>query len=1435
VAVLTWPGLIKYEFAFNTSATGGSVPPYWNDLSNRVQSRWSVKRGRQYELDTNTTGQWTVPLANPDGALDPSNTSSPYYPNVVPYRPCRIRVQPGVNRLTPDQATCGQATPYPTGPVPTQMGVANDFGYPVTLASSGTAYTGSRVYQVTLPSTAGANTTILLLPTVSVTPGAWYSATAEVVITSGSSVACNVELIYYASGGAQVSTTNGAAQTVTSGSTSWTTLTCSAQAPTASTWAQYAALKVEITGSVTAATTFQVGALQFEQSAIATPFQIPQAVSRNLFPQVIATGSQSMNPVSDAVANWWYQTQSGGSLAQSTFVTAPAPGQTSALAWTTPSGTTSTSGALWVGYNANNLTGPVGDCVQVVVGTAYTVSAYVSRASSADTTVAITLTINWFNSAGVSLSTVTGSATTVPVATSWARATVSGTAPAGAAWGRVSEAITTPASTTATNTIYHTAYQVEQNGSVTSWVDSGPTYQIFNGSVERWPQSWALSGTYGQANAVGVDAFALLAQGTLPPPFVAEVLAMNPTYYYQLADPAGASSAADTAGNRIPLPVETSPYGAGSLTFGSSASSASPTGGVQGTPGTVALFANPLSGSNVQEPETFLSLYKTTVSPGPPASGPWTRMLSFCATAVPGGSNVMSLWSAYPASWTSSNASSFWFQITQTGLVQINVANATNNGARYTSTTSYCDGNWHQLAVTQSTGSGAALVLYVDGVAVSTTGGYYTPTGIAADVLGAAILLGVNSYQQGYQGSLGHVIEFPFALTQAQMTDLYQSWRTASAGDSSGQRTQRVLNWIGYQGATAIETGSTTNMGPATDIGGSTAIDASTALLPGGVAFTGGSALQGVNTVAQTENGNVYVSNTGAFTFKARSDRYNQTVPMFVFGEQQSNGEWPYETVGFDFDPSHLYTEIQATQYSTSQVADVSSATAQTQYGQRVLQLTMNQALYSETQDAANYLLGRYDTARMRIASLTLHPSAMPGLWAVCLALEVGTRIRVMRRPPYPANAIQVDCFVESVAWSVDPEKGATVQLQCSPADLAMYWTLGALHTTLNAQVNSGATSATINALPDAAVNSLNSSLPQGYQLTFDPGTAIAETMTIAPPLPATNVGYTTATLNFTSAFAHTHAAGAVVCEPLPTGYTNPATWDQGSVLGASYTTFAAAATSGSSTITVGTLGDSKANALASNWNVGDLLQLSPGTPNVEGYNLFTPNQATAGAGVLPLATGTLGTVVGVSGSLGTPAVTSSGSAFQGSTVWQVSVAANAALNPLIYVMKAAVTPNLPFTGSFYVRSATTGANPQVNTYLKWYTASVGVISQTNGTAVTLTGSPTAAWTRVTLTGTAPANAAWVQAAVILSVAPTSAWTFQADGMQLEQNSSASTFATCPQIQSVAASVPGYSTVVITLANPLANNHNLGDYACDPLPAGTSSPTAVAPTTRIAY
>jgi hypothetical protein len=1420
----TYPDAVTYEAAWGSAPRQWSPPPLWTDITNRVLGPWSTVHGEQYQMTRTEAGTWRPVLDNRDGGLDPSNSAGPYYPLLAPYNPARIRLRFGPNQLTSDQATAGEQSGF-LNAIPTRLNVVNDFGYPLSITTSGSAFQGTQVYQAVLPTGATQFGTVLLVKNVPVIPRQPYSFQAQCRITAGNSVSTQAVILWYDANGNSLSssTVSGAAQTLTSGSGTWAQLSASTGAAPAGAYS--AQLKLQIaSGTLTGSTTWQVDGLQWEQSAYPTLWTAPGTLGANLLPQQVATGTAIIDPTKDSPGK--YFACAAGTIAQAVNLTAAPNGATTAVAWTSPSGTTSSSpfycGA--VAPSASAVDGPVMDCTQVTAGSVYSASCYLMRTSSADATVQVQVGIRWFNSSGTVISASNGAATTVPVG-SWVRASVANvTAPAGAVWGRARFFISTPASTTAQNTIYSTGWQLEQAAAVSAWADPGPTLFAWSGFFEQFPQSWRLSETWGQSEAVGTDVLAGLAQRTLKQPYIEELNALGARFIYELGDPAGSGSVADTTGTCPAGSVTGAPAGLGSLTLGVGINANSASGLFQGTTGPVATFANTPSGA-ASTAMTYIALNAGATVPnyGVPSTGPFTsftRLIAFRVSTTPAA--AMYLWSATgpAASPTTSQQISFFMDVS--GHIQLELVGVGGNSTQAYTAQNYADGNWHLATIGVDASTGIATTS-LDGVWNTVGGANLMPYGMTRDSIGGYVQ-DVNLYQGGANADIALAAQVPLSLTPTQITNLYNSWRSASAGESTGSRAARLFTWIGWGGPTAFDTGQTTSMGPANDLAGQSALDA-------------------FNAIITTENGDGYASNAGVPTFKSRAARYNST-PLFIFGEgppRGNPGEWPAEDMRLPTDPLNTYNIIPTQQYSTGLTATAQDASSQNANWERTATTrVINSTSYPEVQAAGQYELGQLRTPRQRLASMTLNVSAVPGLWRVAAQLEKGVRIRAFKRPPGRSFAapIQVDCFVERTEWTRAIDGTVTVRVEASPADTANYLVTAALHTTLNAQAAAGGNTAKINALADSAVNPLAASLPQGYQLRFEPGTPRDETLTLvsggSSGIPATNPGYFTATLTFTGTFQFTHAAGTTVCEPLPAGFTDPTTWDGQVSLGAAAAPVLSGGASGTNTITVGPLADASANALGSTWNVGDLLWVGVGTGNFEGYNLCSPNQATAGEGVIPLPAGSSGASVGITADVGTPTVTASASAFQGGNVWQTACGASVSTpTGLLYLLKVPVTAGLNYTGSVYVRSVTTGANPVVTVYVKFLDGNGNSLAQSNSVNTTLTGSPTAGWTRIAATGLAPSGTVWVQMGVLLQTAPGVSWTFQADGLQVEQAGSASAFGVVPQIKSVAASAPGYSSVQLTMANNFAFSHNPGETVCDPLPAGSTGPPASP--VRLAY
>ena len=77
------------EMAFGNDPLDAA--PTWVDVTTYVLAV-QIARGRQYELDRIEAGTCDLEIEDDDRRFDPSNTASPYYPNVKPMVPVRVTV-----------------------------------------------------------------------------------------------------------------------------------------------------------------------------------------------------------------------------------------------------------------------------------------------------------------------------------------------------------------------------------------------------------------------------------------------------------------------------------------------------------------------------------------------------------------------------------------------------------------------------------------------------------------------------------------------------------------------------------------------------------------------------------------------------------------------------------------------------------------------------------------------------------------------------------------------------------------------------------------------------------------------------------------------------------------------------------------------------------------------------------------------------------------------------------------------------------------------------------------------------------------------------------------------------------------------------------------------------------------------------------------------
>lgn len=702
--------------------------------------------------------------------------------------------------------------------------------------------------------------------------------------------------------------------------------------------------------------------------------------------------------------------------------------------------------------------------------------------------------------------TLTGSATA-----GWTRLTLtrSMSFAAGAAYVDAAVALegTPPASPW---TLQMDGSQFEQNTAASSFSVPGIGYPIMSGAIERYPQAWDYNGTYGVVSPIGVDTMALLSQTLLTDAFVSEVVETSPAWYYQLNEAGGATAFVEQGGRAGNAAIVTA--GTGSCSPGSSITAATlPGGKFLGGSGPVVTFNN---GTNFQG--SFINFTNALSTIGPVNGSGWTRMIAFrtnsttvnTMAAITDGSN-------YGLSGAGTQPlTAIQIQINGSSGATVQFTSPGGGGGiGVTTSTPVNDNNWHLLFISVAADQ-SSLTLTVDTTTATSSGGVAVYPGqyLNDSVGGAYYSLSQSGDIRGWVGDLAHYASWNTVLSSGTKTALYNAWRSAGQGETSGARYSRILRYANYLGAQNIDTGSTTNMGPCNDINGQ-------------------DALTSLQNVVDTEYGRHFVDVNGTITFQSRFRAFTTTTPLWTFGENQAAGEIPYVNLAFDYDPTHISNLIQVTQNTTSNVYTSFDTTSEQSFGVRNLTRNNQSADATEVQQQAYFLVSRYKNPYMRVNTLTIDVAANPALWASVLQFELGQYIAINRRSVTGAAEISINGFIEQITHTGDDQGKWLVDLQISPVPTTAYAVFTALKTTLNTGASSGANVITINALPDAATNPVRSELTGGQQLIIGSG-ANQETVTIATGgVQNQAAGYTTAQLTLTANLAHNHVTGEQVIE----------------------------------------------------------------------------------------------------------------------------------------------------------------------------------------------------------------------------------------------------------------------------------------------------------------
>jgi hypothetical protein len=225
------------------------------------------------------------------------------------------------------------------------------------------------------------------------------------------------------------------------------------------------------------------------------------------------------------------------------------------------------------------------------------------------------------------------------------------------------------------------------------------------------------------------------------------------------------------------------------------------------------------------------------------------------------------------------------------------------------------------------------------------------------------------------------------------------------------------------------------------------------------------SAMTHLLSVAEAENGVIFISRSGNFTFQNRHARLQPGATSAITFGQGGGSEELYAGIAIDYDNTRLFTAVSYTREPASDddepvAQQLENATGVATYLRRTLSKSgLLNSTDAETYMAASHDLERQQAPGLRIASLVLDAESDPStLWPHLLSRELGDRITVKKLPPGGGAAIEQVSHVERRTMTWTANGGIwSIAWALSPADTEAYWLLGdATYSVLGSTTNTG-------------------------------------------------------------------------------------------------------------------------------------------------------------------------------------------------------------------------------------------------------------------------------------------------------------------------------------------------------------------------------------------
>lgn len=506
----------------------------------------------------------------------------------------------------------------------------------------------------------------------------------------------------------------------------------------------------------------------------------------------------------------------------------------------------------------------------------------------------------------------------------------------------------------------------------------GVEYPLFFGYADRWTQN--REGPHrGTTTLDATDGFKLLERaGLASSAYAQEVAADGPVHWWRL-DEAGGTVAYDQIGDLDLTAIESPTLGEATL--------------LSRDPGAAMLTDDPADGV-------------ATRGPIPVTAGP----LSIEAVVKLTSEGV-------PICGFATEVQGIGFDLFASETIGFEVSKSAGVFAQCPSTVDYTDDATHHLCGTWA--SDGTMKIYVDGVD-RTSGTPSLASGAFAATEGFTFI-GRSPIAGGSVGTYDEVAIYDTALSATRVAAHAAAITTPWDAELTGARIERILDAVGWPaGLRNVDPGTTTLQSATLDM----------------------SALEHIQTVAETEFGNLYVTADGTLRFEDRESAVNQ--PVVATFSDAPGGDLPITFSDPEISDEHIRNNVTVSRLEgvAQNVQDAASiATYQTASYSR-------DGLYHDNDAHSRYLaqfiLAGYKTPVERVSRMAVNPYADTALWPAILALELTDRVVLNETPQNVAPEVSRTLIVEGVTHTFGPKQwDASFNLSENTAATAAYWALG--------------------------------------------------------------------------------------------------------------------------------------------------------------------------------------------------------------------------------------------------------------------------------------------------------------------------------------------------------------------------------------------------------